>query len=74
MRGINNERDNCHSYKGFFSSIIKTRRYRPATSKKNSSYADTGIQSNFERFYIDPITGSSKVESNLHLNIYEDKK
>jgi putative adhesin/hemagglutinin/hemolysin len=57
-----------------FISEDRTRRYRPATSKKNSSYADTGIQSNFERFYIDPITGSSKVESNLHLNIYEDKK
>ncbi|WP_118775960.1 hypothetical protein [Haemophilus haemolyticus] len=49
----------------------RIRRYRPVTS--NSSYADTGIQSNFKRFYIDPITGSSKVESNLHLNIYEDK-
>ena len=59
---------------GGFISEDRTRRYRPATSKKNSSYADTGIQSNFERFYIDPITGSSKVESNLHLNIYEDKK
>ena len=59
---------------GGFISEDGTRRYRPATSKKNSSYAETGIQSNFERFYIDPITGSSKVESNLHLNIYEDKK
>ena len=51
-----------------------TRQYRPPTNKKYSNYAETGMQSNFERFYIDPVTGMSKRKSNLHLNIYEEKR
>lgn len=48
-----------------------TRRYRPADVKKNSKYAESGVQANFERGYTDS-SGKFISESNLHLNIKKD--
>lgn len=48
-----------------------TRRYRPANVKKNSKYAESGVQANFERGYTDS-SGKFISESNLHLNIKKD--
>ncbi|MFZ7143621.1 hypothetical protein ACLSY0_10935 [Avibacterium avium] len=48
-----------------------TRRYRPVSIKKNSQYAETGIQANFERGYTDN-SGKFIPQSNLHLNIKKD--
>lgn len=48
-----------------------TRRYRPADIKKNSKYAESGVQANFERGYTDS-SGKFISESNLHLNIKKD--
>ena len=58
---------------GGFISEDGTRHYRPVSTKLNSPYTKTGLQSNFERFSKDPDTGKFKQESNLHLNIYEEK-
>lgn len=59
-----------------FTSLDGFRKYRPPKFKLNSTYADTGIQANFERIvktydstkkrYIE------KVESNLHLNVEKE--
>ncbi|NBI14100.1 hypothetical protein GVX81_10970 [[Haemophilus] felis] len=60
---------------GGFTSADGTRRYRPPTSKKHSTYAETGIQANFERgISIENPNGtkSFRSESNLHLNIKDN--
>lgn len=54
---------------GGLTSADGTRRYRPPTMKPNSSYAETGVQANFERGTIDPKTNKFIADSNLHINI-----
>ncbi|MGC7838778.1 hypothetical protein ACPZMI_09965, partial [Pseudomonas wayambapalatensis] len=51
-----------------FISADGTRVYRPPTSK-NSSFATTGVQANFENYNINPITGQRIKVSNGHLNV-----
>ncbi|OOF61745.1 hypothetical protein BH925_01480 [Rodentibacter pneumotropicus] len=60
---------------GGLTSADGTRKYRPAKHKSNSSYAQTGIQANFERIKLvydqNKHKYIEKSESNLHLNIKE---
>ncbi|WP_448310745.1 hypothetical protein [Pantoea sp. PGP6] len=43
--------------------------YRYPAPKKNSPYATTGLQANFESFKIDPVTGDKVKIGNGHLNV-----
>ncbi|WP_226504473.1 hypothetical protein [Pseudomonas sp. MWU16-30317] len=45
-----------------------TRVYRPPTPK-DSSFATTGVQANFETYSINPVTGQRVKVSNGHLNV-----
>ncbi|WP_409316811.1 DUF637 domain-containing protein [Pseudomonas sp. KCJK9016] len=45
-----------------------TRVYRPPTPK-DSSFATTGVQANFEKYNINPVTGQRVKVSNGHLNV-----
>jgi hypothetical protein len=47
-----------------------TRVYRPPT-RKNSSFATTGVQANFETYNINPVTGQRLKVSNGHLNVVD---
>ncbi|MGH8417289.1 MAG: hypothetical protein ACRER8_08390 [Pseudomonas sp.] len=49
-------------------SVDGTRVYRPP-APKNSPFATTGIQANFESYSINPVTGQRVKISNGHLNI-----
>ena len=51
-----------------YNSQDKLRGYR-IPSKKNSPYAETGIQSNFETYRINPITNEKEKIGNAHFNI-----
>ncbi|QVM90054.1 DUF637 domain-containing protein [Pseudomonas entomophila] len=51
-----------------FISADGTRVYRPPTSK-DSSFATTGVQANFETYKINPATGQRVKVSNGHLNV-----
>lgn len=60
---------------GGLTSADGTRRYRPPKEKKHSTYAETGIQANFERgISVENPNGtkSFKPDSNLHLNIKDN--
>ncbi|WP_131978586.1 hypothetical protein [Cricetibacter osteomyelitidis] len=59
-----------HNSNGGLTSMDGTRRYRPANRKLNSSYAETGVQANFERGFTNE-KGKFISDSNLHINIKE---
>ena len=50
-------------------SADSTRVYRPPTPKKDSPFAVTGVQANFEKYKINPVTGQRGKISNGHLNV-----
>ena len=49
------------------------RGYRFPTQKRNSNYAETGVQANFETYKINPINNRKEKIGNAHLNIMERK-
>ena len=49
------------------------RGYRFPTQKRNSNYAETGVQANFETYKINSINNRKEKIGNAHLNIMERK-
>ncbi len=57
-----------------FVSADSTRVYRPPVPKKDWPYAVTGVQANFEKYEINPVTGQRGKVSNGNLNVADQEE